>query len=163
MWVWVILRPIPSASLSNSALHLKRESKKPRISLQTRVWVIPRSDWDTGLSHASIQTRGPRPVRDPCFCYNWHVLLGQLTPHVMWELIPIMENFYGTIIPLWLSINNLRSYEIREDFGERKPEKRKKSFDWELRILKLKASCFPLARSKVQREEKKNNHWSLNT
>ena len=58
--------------------HLKHESEQFRILRRLR------------LQQA---TRDPRPVRDPRFYYNRPPLLGQLTPHVMGELISVMEGF----------------------------------------------------------------------
>ena len=109
------------AGLSNLVSYFKRGSKEPRIlrgseqlhvTRFARVWATPRFDWDTDMECCIYTvTRIPRPAWDLRFCYNWPSLLGQLSPHIMGELIPIMEGFWGTIIPLWLSRNSLSSYE----------------------------------------------------
>ena len=87
--VWVTLRSRSSASLSNLALHFRRGSEKPYVSLQTRVWATP--CFETPASTTSnVRSASSANL---CFCCNWPSLLGQLTPHVMGELIPIMEEF----------------------------------------------------------------------
>ena len=110
--VWVTPRFRSSASLSNLALHFRRGSNKSCVSLQMRVWATWRSTSDAGLRNAASHfksgseqlrimssprlqqaTRGPRPARDLCFWCNWPPLLGQLTPHIIGKLIPIMEGF----------------------------------------------------------------------
>jgi len=67
--------------------------------------------------------------------------MGQLTPHVMGELIPIMEEFYGTMIHLWLPINSLSSYEEGDFFWSKERtfgEKVKRSNQWTLNTLRVK-------------------------
>ena len=64
--------------LRNPTSHFKREFEQLRVLRRLR------------LQQA---TRGSLPARDPHCCCNRPLLLGQLTPQAMEELIPIMEEF----------------------------------------------------------------------
>ena len=83
------------------------------VSLQMRIWAISHLSfnarlWASRFDLNAIMRRlwvarlhnSTRSARDLRFCYRWSLLLGQLTPHIMWELIPIMKGFWRTIIPL---------------------------------------------------------------
>jgi len=105
MWVWGY--SATNANLSNSAFHVKCGSEQLGAPLQTWVWGTLLLTLRAGLSNLALYeqlcvlrfpclqqvTRCPRPARDPYFCCNRLSLLSQLTPHVMGELIPIMEGF----------------------------------------------------------------------
>jgi len=126
------------ASLSNSS------SQWVWITLHpTSVRVTPRHTSNAGLNNSVSPTSNVRFASSarPTFCNNWSPLLGQLAPPHNGELIPIMEEFQETIIPLWLLTDSLRSYNkvARE-------EKRGRTLEnYELRILKQKTSYFLLA------------------
>ena len=87
--------------------YFKRGSAEPRVlrgleelhlSHFARVWATPHSDWDTDVEcHVYTVTRGPCSARDPRFYYNWP--MGQLTLHVIGELIPLWTNSRGHLNP----------------------------------------------------------------
>jgi len=145
--VWVTPCSMSNTGLSNLVFHFRRRSEKPYVSLQARVWATWRSTSDAGLRnpashfkreyeqlhilrrpHLQQATRDPCPARDPRFCCNRPPLLGQLTLYVMGELIPIMEGFSGTIIPLWLPINSLSYYGGDDFFGIKRTSLNPSSF-----------------------------------
>jgi len=94
--VWATQRFSSNASLSNSAFLFKRGSEQLCVSISTRACELRVSTsmrlWEA-CERVYTTERSPRPMRDLHFCCNWSSLLGQLTPHIMWELIPIMEEF----------------------------------------------------------------------
>ena len=129
-------------------LHIRYGSEKPCVSLQTRVWATPRSNWDARVYNKQHEIRVQRETRvsvvtDP--------ITGSInSPHNV-ELISIMEEFYGTIIPPWFPINSLRSYEEKRGFFR----------DWELRIIKLKS--FFLFNHRDWERKRRSNQLTLNT
>jgi len=77
--------------LSNLALYFIRGSEKTYVSLQMRVCATLRFE----TPRLQQATRDPHPAQVQRFRCNRPPLLGQLNPHVMGELIPIMEDFRG--------------------------------------------------------------------
>jgi len=104
--VWETLRLMSNASLSNSAYYFKRRSEQLCSPLQMQVWETPHLTSNASLSNSAFWLRrGFKPCvytnarsassTRPVFLLQLTTLLGQLTPHIMWELIPLWRNFKG--------------------------------------------------------------------
>jgi len=88
-------RGLQNAGLSNSASHISRRSEQLHVSRLT----LLHSNWDADIE--CLHNSEVRVQHETCISIVTDLLLGQLTPHIMWELIHIMEGLLGIIIPLW--------------------------------------------------------------
>ena len=148
--VWATLRFTSNVGLSNSASHFKRGSEQLCVSVSTHACglhvLTSMQPWEDCKYRVYTTAWDLHLPRDPHLCCDWPLLLSQLTPHIMWELIFIMVGFYETIIPLRPPINSLKSNEQRGPFF----------WDFEQRILKLKASLFSTTEVQREREKRRN-------